>query len=298
MTAQQIKSITSLPVADIVVKDRLRPVSEAGVEAIMASVEELGVIKDPIHVRQVNHQGGKLVLMAGGHRLEAAKRMGWAQIPATVWTCNDLWAQLMEVDDNLASAELTALDNAIFLAERKRIYEELHPETAAGAFKGNRHTGSLAADNMSVASFAATTAEKFGLTERHVRRMVAAGAALDLQEAQQLRLAPRPVTLTDLQEIGKIGEADERREVVRQLATGEAKKAAAARKAYRFRDNPPAPNSPVDTEYMTIKKAWLRARKEAKRRFVEECYDEIRDLIDQIDAARAMPWAAEEGGEA
>lgn len=127
--AEKIQSIAELAVADIKVGERLRPVSDAGVEAIMASVKELGVIKDPIHVCKVPHKNGKLILMAGGHRLEAVKRMGWEKIPATVWKCNDLWAPLMEVDDNLASAELTALDNAIFLAERKRIYEELHPES-------------------------------------------------------------------------------------------------------------------------------------------------------------------------
>jgi len=42
---------------------------------------------------------------------------------------------------------------------RKAIYEELHPETKAEAFKGNRHTGSLASDNL---SFTSATSEATG----------------------------------------------------------------------------------------------------------------------------------------
>ncbi|WP_159966781.1 ParB N-terminal domain-containing protein, partial [Profundibacterium mesophilum] len=110
---------------------RLRPVSEAGVLSLVASIGELGVMKDPIHVRRVPHRGGALELMAGGHRLEAARRLGWTDIPATVWTCSDDWAHLVEIDDNLGGSELGALDTAVFLAARKRIYEKLHPEAAS-----------------------------------------------------------------------------------------------------------------------------------------------------------------------
>lgn len=281
MTAKQIKSVTSLPVADIVVEQRLRPVSNAGVEAIMASVTELGIIKDPIHVRKVPHRNNKLILMAGGHRLEAAKRLGWEEIPSTLWTCNDTWARLLEVDDNLASAELTPLDNALFLAERKRLYEQLHPETKAGVAGGLARQG-LASDMM---SFAGSTAEKFGISKRHVERMTAAGAKLAPDEAQRLRDAPRPVTLADLQQIAKINETVERYEVVDMLAKGTAKNAATARKKWKFRDRPQVEESPTDAEYLRVKAAFIRARKSARRRFAEDFYDDLVELITQIDEA-------------
>ncbi|HPT48548.1 MAG TPA: hypothetical protein PLM07_21900, partial [Candidatus Rifleibacterium sp.] len=54
------------------------------------------------------------------------------EIAAHIWTdVTDDWARLMEVDDNLAGAEMNALDTAVFLAERKKVYEKLHPETKA-----------------------------------------------------------------------------------------------------------------------------------------------------------------------
>ncbi|MBL9057471.1 MAG: DUF935 family protein, partial [Rhodobacteraceae bacterium] len=119
-----------VPVADIDTRNRLRPVSTAGVESIIASIGEVGVMKDPIHVRR--KKGGQLVLIAGGHRLEAAKRLGWIEIEAKVWVdVTDDWSRMMEIDDNLAGAELNPLDTALFLAARKEVYERLHPEARA-----------------------------------------------------------------------------------------------------------------------------------------------------------------------
>lgn len=125
--AELITTITEVPVEDVIVRDRLRPVSEAGVAALLASIGELGVIKDAIHVRR--KKDGSLHLMAGAHRLSAARQLGWAMIPAKVWTCTDDWARLMEIDDNLAGSELTVLDTAVFLARRKQVYERMHPQT-------------------------------------------------------------------------------------------------------------------------------------------------------------------------
>jgi len=199
------------------VEDRLRPISEAGVESVMASIEELG-LKDEIIVRKVRHQDGRLVLVAGAHRLEAFRRLG-RDVPAKIYDCADDWARMMEVDDNLAGAELGGLDTAVFLAERKRVFEKLHPETKAGVAGGLARQG-LASDTM---SFAKATAEKFGVSRRHVERLVSAGMNLKPEEVAQLRAAPKAVALKDLVEIGKIGEAEERAFVVRALSESQAK---------------------------------------------------------------------------
>ena len=155
---------------DIVIRDRLRPVSAAGVAALVASINETGVMEDAIHVRK--KKDGKLHLVAGGHRVAAARELGWQDIEAKVWTdVTDDWARLMEIDDNLAGAEMTALDNAVFLARRKEVYERLHPETKRGVAGGLARQG-LAND---IVSFAGATAEKFGLSTRQVERRIAAG---------------------------------------------------------------------------------------------------------------------------
>ncbi|ARE38250.1 ParB-like nuclease domain protein [Rhodovulum sp. P5] len=155
MTARLVEPYTLLDPAGIEDGPRLRTVSDAGVEAIRASYAELGHIKDPIDVRR--KRGGKLVLMAGGHRLAFARAEG-LQVPAKIWVCNDDFARVMEIDDNLAGSELTPLHTAVFLAERKRIYEKMHPETRAQVAGGLGRQG-LAAE---LGSFADVTAEKLG----------------------------------------------------------------------------------------------------------------------------------------
>ena len=278
MMAPTLMQQNKARVADILVGDRLRPVSEAGVESLIASVTEIGVMKDPIHVRK--KKDGQLWLLAGAHRLEMARRLGWEEVEVKIWTdVTDDWAQLIEIDDNLAGAEMNALDTAVFLAERKRLYEKLHPETRADAFRGNQHTGKLASD---IVSFATSTAEKFGLSKRQIERIVAAGAALDRTAIAQLREAPAPVTLKDLTEIAKISSPAERTAVVLRFASGNAKSAAAARKSLAAEDgrNAAAPEvDPVDVEFKALLNAWSRSRTAARRRFVAQAYHQLAALL-------------------
>ncbi len=264
-------------VADVVERDRLRPVSEAGVQSLIASIEAVGVMKDPIHVRK--RKDGQLQLIAGGHRLEAARRLGWDEIEARVWTdVTDDWARLMEIDDNLAGAEMNALDTAVFLATRKELYERMNPQTKRGVAGA---MGRWDATEPSSVAFATATAEKFGLTERQVRKIVAAGAALGPGEVAQLRSAPKPVTLKDLTEIAKIGAPAERYSVVGMLAEGSSKSAADARKLLRLqRDGVPAPRDPADVGFLAISAAWSRASRAARRRFVDELRAELTELLD------------------
>lgn len=277
--AEIIKSITELPVAEIVVRNRLRPVSPAGVASIRASIREIGHIKDPIDVRKVKHRGGEYVLMDGAHRLAAYIEEGREMIPVKVYTCNDDFATLVEIDGNLAGAELNPLDTAVFLAQRKRLYEKLHPETKQGGARGNQHTGGWQTDTM---SFCQVTAEKFGLSERHVRRLVASGERLDPRDVQLLRKAPRAVSLKDLIEISKIEETTERYDVVEALSKGTAKSASAARKARASDGDAPSPLSANDKALKALTDAWARAPKSVRRRFLEAHVDQIVEELEDL----------------
>ncbi len=169
----------------------------------------------------------------------------------------------------------------MFLAERKRVYEKLHPEAKQGGARGNQHTGAWQTDTM---SFCHATAEKFGVSERHVRRMVSAGEMLQSIDAQRLRASDRPITLNDLTELAKIGERDERSRVVDLLAEGKVKSAKDARRTYASENNrgvmPPMNNT--EKTWTRLLDAWNRTPKAARRTFLEERGDEVQAVLNEM----------------
>lgn len=266
-----------VPIDEIDVGERLRYVSAAALEGLEASVDDLGVVLDEIHLRRVRHQGNKLKLMAGGHRLALADRKGWNTIRAKIWDCSDDWAALVEVDDNLAHAELSPIELARFLAKRKAVYEKLHPEAKAGVAGGKARHG-LAADIM---SFAASVAEKRDLSERHVRRLIAAGEALTEEMVADLNVAQlvtkRPVGVTDLMALSKLDDPEERRRAVWTFCNATTLPTLKKAIAYSHGADKPA-KDPVEDGFNALMAAWKRAPAAARRRFVSDAYDELSGL--------------------
>jgi len=184
---------------------------------------------------------------------------------------------MAEIDDNLAHADLGALDLAVFLAERKTVYERMYPQTTAEAFKGNRHTGSLAADMM---SFARSVADQRDMSERQIRRLVAAGQGLDRATVAQLRAAPAKVTLADLQTLAKCGDAEDRAAICTALAAGSAKSAKAALDA-RHAQPGHAHRSPIDKQHIAFKEGHLSVEHDGSITW------------DQLQAIKCMAWGDE-----
>lgn len=275
MREARLLDTRKVPVAEIDTTRRKRPVSEKAVAAIIASVEDMGHIKDPVDLRRM--KDGRLRLMAGGHRVEAARQMGWTEIRADIWDCTDDWAEIMEIDDNLAGADLTPLDTAIFLADRKRLYEKLHPETKRGVAGAAARWN--ATSHVPVASFVTASAEKFGQSETKIYRLVAAGERLDARDRDLLRKAPAPITQKDLFEIARVSNPAERYHVVEALSEGKAKSAADARKSFNAAPTPP--KDPVEEAFQALMARWTRAPIAVRRRFVDAIGD---DLIEMQEA--------------
>lgn len=281
MTKISEPKIQRLPLSDIEVdaENRLRPVSEAGVQSLIASIEELGVIKDAVHVRKKRRASGEtLVLMAGGHRLEAAKRLGWETIPARVWAdVTDDFARLMEIDDNLSGADLSNLELSVFLAERKRVYERLHPETKAGVAGARAKHGTAT----EIISFADSVAEKRELSARHIRNFIQIGNALSPREVAELADAKEPLKLKDLMALAKIGEPIVRSDIVGRLSSGEVKSVADA--LGKMQSGKPNAKDPDVVAFQKLKAAWERAPMKMKRRFVADESAELLSLLKDLD---------------
>jgi ParB family chromosome partitioning protein len=209
-----------IPLTEIETGTRLRRVTEAGVAQLVASIGALGHMTDPVQVRQISGKAGapaRRVLMAGGHRLEAARRLGWDTIPAQVWRCSDDEALLFEIDDNLASRELTALERAWFMARRKEAYLRLHPGTGHGGDR--KSAGRKGNDQNEMISFCSATAEQHGRSVRWAEIYVTVGERLYPDERRRIETLPIAGKLTELLALSKLPPED-RPAVIDALAAG------------------------------------------------------------------------------
>ncbi|MBR7651425.1 ParB N-terminal domain-containing protein [Brucella oryzae] len=132
----------TIPLKDIYIGDRARPVDEDHAVAIAASMADRGLI-NPITVRATPAKdGGKTpyTLVAGGHRYRAAELNQWDEIDVIVVSADAVEAQLMEISENLYRNELTALDRAIFVMKFREIHEEKFGKILRGGDqKSNRN---------------------------------------------------------------------------------------------------------------------------------------------------------------
>jgi ParB family chromosome partitioning protein len=155
----------TVPITSIIVADGRRPLRD--VAELAASIAEVGLL-NPITVTHEHR------LIAGYHRLEACKSLGWLEIPVSVVTLSAEDAELAEIDENLVRHELTALERCEQLLRRKKIYEAKYPETRRGVAGGKARQG-LASETV---SFADDAAEKMGVSKRTVQQ--------DIQIAEKL----------------------------------------------------------------------------------------------------------------
>lgn len=136
----------------------MRQLDEQKVLELMTSYESVGVI-NPISVDQ------DLVLIAGAHRLEAAKNLGWETIEAKVFSEEDLQRELIEIDENLIRNELCYIAAAEHLAERERILTSLGRRRRRG---DNQHTEEETLTTEDLASRIGTSSKMY-----RIRRQVA-----------------------------------------------------------------------------------------------------------------------------
>lgn len=99
--------------SDIELGERRRALSEDAVERLAASMDQIG-LRQPITVRVVDEMmvdghltAGVPVLVAGAHRLAAAKKLGWAKVDCIEIEGSEIAAELWEISENLHRFDLT-----------------------------------------------------------------------------------------------------------------------------------------------------------------------------------------------
>jgi hypothetical protein len=152
--------------SDIAVSpDRLRKLRPEKVDEL---VESMGAPQGLLHPILVRPHDGRYELVIGQHRLAAAKELEWETIRAEIRELDDDAAQLAEIDENLARAELSPAERALHFGERKRLYEKIHPQTRHGAV--GRRGKSSQNENSFVADAAAKTGKGRSTVARDVTR--------------------------------------------------------------------------------------------------------------------------------
>lgn len=162
---------------------RFRPLDKKAVKVLEESIEKNKQLQPILIDRNGN-------LIDGNHRLNACINLGISCIANVVDEVNEDKLALMEIDTNLCRKELSASELEVHLAERKKIYLRLYPETAKGSFTKSE-----------TKSFTEDTADTMNVSKKTIERLVKRGEEAT-DEMRQARDA-KEITNSELDEVIK-----------------------------------------------------------------------------------------------
>jgi N6-adenosine-specific RNA methylase IME4 len=172
------------PVETVDASDRMRNLDE---NIVLALVESISLYGQESPIITFGSAADPLVrLAAGGHRLEACRRLG-ISVLCFHKAGDELDRQLCEIDENLIRADLTPADRALFLHRRKEIYLVKFPDTANGAVGNGRPKLRQLGEATETRRFTAATADATGQKERTIQRDVERGEKISRLALQTLR---------------------------------------------------------------------------------------------------------------
>ena len=185
-----------IKISEIKINPGRRDTQQRNVEELARSIAAVGLM-NPITVTQDN------TLIAGLHRLEAVKLLGWTEIECTVSDADGLQAELAEIDENFVRAGLSHRELGDLLLRRKELYEAIHPETR----QGQRNGQTAKNDNLTVLQakpFSEDTADKLGVSKRTVERLVQTAANLTPEAKKIIRDSDAKITKRAALKISKL----------------------------------------------------------------------------------------------
>lgn len=265
-----------ISIAKIDTSRRLRPIDPAHAEVIAASVDEVGM-KQPITVRPHPHRGEEgcayeYDLVIGGHRLYGVdKFLHWESLEVgphvVIEDLDDDQARLAEIDENLARHELNALDRAIFLSERKRLYLAINPEAAHGKAKKSKAQEKSQTLRLFSERFTKATAARVGLSERTVQLAIQLAEKLDPEAVAALRGTEIETNQRELIALAALDPLVQR-QVASSIRQGQAKSTAKAMVSLGLSPAPPVCD-PQAKLYATLLDAWTKANKVTRAQFLD-----------------------------
>ena len=235
-----------VPISEIKVNAGRRKADPEGVQELVDSISKVGLL-NPITIDREH------TLIAGLHRLEAAKLLCWTEIECNVSSLEGLLAELAEVDENVVRKGLSAVEYSDLLLRRKEIYETLHPETKAGTSQAagmNRAKGNNVGCKMhpTSKSFVQDTAEKLGVNPSTIKRQIQTAKNLTTEAKDIIRDTGTKITKKDALKLSRL-EPEQQRDAASQLAAGEIKSMGEYHPAPAEEPQPPEPPMPPSVPY-------------------------------------------------
>lgn len=208
-----------VPIGKIQIKEGRRSLDAGHVKELADSIRELGLL-NPLTTIDRDY-----VLIAGLHRLEAVKALGWEDVECTVSSLEGLAAELAEIDENIVRSDISTLEYGEILLRRKEIYETLHPETKEGiaqAISMNRTLGNNVSDKMSVTSksFVQDTAEKLGVVPRTIERQIQTAKNLTAETKEIIKKSDQKISKEAALKLSRLG-PEQQKEAAALLAAKE-----------------------------------------------------------------------------
>jgi predicted nucleic acid-binding Zn-ribbon protein len=204
-------NVQLIPLDAIRVGDRKRVYREDQIVELAESISQLDLL-NPISVVP-SSDGEGYILVAGLHRLEACRSLGWDTIPASVLALDDLDRELAEIDENLHRSELSILETGEHLARRDEILRA----------KGERKPGHRPkkGDTVSPLQSTADLAADAGIGERSAQRYMRIARELPSEVRDLLRPTAFAEQTGTLENLAKVKKGEDRLELARLLANGE-----------------------------------------------------------------------------
>ena len=230
-----------VPISEIKVNAGRREADPEGVQELVDSISKVGLL-NPITIDREH------TLIAGLHRLEAAKLLGWTEIECNVSSLEGLLAELAEVDENVVRKGLSAVEYSDLLLRRKEIYEALHPETKNGGDQKSEKIRTSKCRSDSMKSFVQDTAEKLGVGRRTVERQIQTAKNLTTEAKDIIRDTGTKITKKDALKLSRL-EPEQQRDAASQLAAGEIKSMGEYHPAPAEEPQPPEPPMPPSVPY-------------------------------------------------
>ena len=225
---------------------------------------DLGVVEELAHSFQLHGQqnpisfyydGDTPVLIAGRHRLEAARSLNWDMIDAVEIDAHPLKRELWQIDENLIRAELTEMERGEHFKRRSEIFKEMKKINEENFPISPKPRGRPK-------GFDQDTADKTGMDKSAVRKSRRRAEKITPEVKDQIKDMPVADKGVELDALASL-EPDEQAQAVERVKSGASTDFREAKNFIKG-DEP----SPSALEFERLKKAWQKAGGEAREQFL------------------------------